>query len=62
MDKRDQGYSRPRTGGMSHGIPGHPTAKSDNPHRYPSLGVTGGNLHRELAHLECLIYIWILYW
>ena len=31
MDKRDQGYSRPGTGGMSHRIPGHPTAKSDNP-------------------------------
>ena len=37
MDKRDQGYPRPETGGMSHGIPGqwdvpgHPTAKSDNP-------------------------------
>ena len=31
MGKRDQGYSRPGTGRMSHGIPGHPTAKSDNP-------------------------------
>ena len=31
MDKRDQGFSRPGTGGMSHGIPGYPTAKSDNP-------------------------------
>ena len=31
MDKRDQGYSRPGTGGISHGIPGHPTAKLDNP-------------------------------
>ena len=33
IDKRDQGYSRPGTGGMSHGIPGHPMAKSDNPCR-----------------------------
>ena len=31
MDKRDQGYSRRGTGGMSHGIPGHPMAKLDNP-------------------------------
>ena len=31
MDKRDQVYSRPGNGGMSHGIPGHPTEKSDNP-------------------------------
>ena len=31
MGKRDQGFSRPGNGGMSHGIPGHPTAKSDNP-------------------------------
>ena len=32
-DKRDQGYSRPGTGGMSHGIPGYPMAKSDHPCR-----------------------------
>ena len=34
MDKRDQGYSRPGTGGMSHEIPGHATAKSDNPLKF----------------------------
>ena len=31
MDKWDQGYSRPGTGGMSHGISGHPMAKLDHP-------------------------------
>ena len=39
MDKRDQVYSRPGTGGMSHGIPGHPTAKSDNPHNLPTVRI-----------------------
>ena len=28
------------TGGMSHGIPGHPTAKSDNPRFYCSLDIS----------------------
>ena len=38
MDKREQGYSRPGNG-MSHRIPGHPTAKSDNPRVFhPYLG------------------------
>ena len=44
MDKRDYAYSRPGTGGMSHGdstapwdVPGHHTAKSDNPRIY--LGI-----------------------
>ena len=40
MDKRDQVYSRPGTGGMFHGIqgqsdvPGHPMAKSDHPQMF----------------------------
>ena len=74
MDKRDQGYSRPGTGGMSHGIPGHPTAKSDNPQTMKtiSLGLKYTNsihffkdyvLHIKVAiQGECDLWMSLFWW